>query len=92
MMSQFHSTSNLGRPASASALAGHPAAGAGIALTPYPQERYHLAGESTDLYDVDARARERDPRRQEKLQALQGMLADIFAAPPEFTDLTVAEE
>jgi heme-degrading monooxygenase HmoA len=39
-----------------------------------------------------ARARERDPRRQEGVQALRAMLADILAAPPEFTDLAVVEE
>ena len=39
-----------------------------------------------------ARARERDPRRQEGLQVLRGMLADRLAGPPEFTDLAVVEE
>ena len=39
-----------------------------------------------------ARARERDPRRQEALQAARAMMADIFDGPPEFTDLTVADE
>ena len=39
-----------------------------------------------------ARARERDPRRQEGLQALRAMLDDILAGPPEFTDLAVVEE
>ena len=39
-----------------------------------------------------ARAREQDPRRQETLQAARAMMADIYAAPPEFTDLTAAEE
>jgi quinol monooxygenase YgiN len=39
-----------------------------------------------------ARARERDPRRQEGLQSLRAILADILASPPEFTDLTVVEE
>jgi len=39
-----------------------------------------------------ARAREQDPRRQERLQAARAMMADIFDGPPEFTDLTVAEE
>ncbi len=39
-----------------------------------------------------ARARERDPRRQEALQAARAMMADIYDGPPEFTDLTVAEE
>ena len=39
-----------------------------------------------------ARAREQDPRRQERLQAARAMMADIFDGPPEFTDLIVAEE
>jgi hypothetical protein len=39
-----------------------------------------------------ARAREQDPRRQERLQAARAMMADIFDGPPEFTDLTVADE
>jgi quinol monooxygenase YgiN len=39
-----------------------------------------------------ARAREQDPRRQEALQAARAMMAEIFDGPPEFTDLTVADE
>jgi len=39
-----------------------------------------------------ARARERDPRRQEGLQVLRAILADRLAGPPEFTDLAVVEE
>jgi hypothetical protein len=39
-----------------------------------------------------ARARERDPRRQEGLRAVEAMLADRLAGPREFVDLTVAEE
>lgn len=39
-----------------------------------------------------ARAREQDPRRQEALQAARAMMADSFDRPPEFTDLTVADE
>jgi quinol monooxygenase YgiN len=39
-----------------------------------------------------ARERERDPRRQEGVQALRAMLADILAGPPEFTDMAVVEE
>jgi quinol monooxygenase YgiN len=39
-----------------------------------------------------ARAREQDPRRQESLEAARAMMAGIFAAPPEFTDLRVADE
>jgi len=39
-----------------------------------------------------ARAREQDPRRQERLQAARALMADIFDGPPEFTDLRVADE
>ena len=39
-----------------------------------------------------ARAREQDPHRHEALQAARAMMADIFDGPPEFTDLTVADE
>jgi hypothetical protein len=39
-----------------------------------------------------ARAREQDPRRQERPQAARAMMADIYDGPPEFTDLRVAEE
>ena len=39
-----------------------------------------------------ARAREQDPRRQEMLHAARATMADIFDGPPEFTDLTVADE
>jgi quinol monooxygenase YgiN len=39
-----------------------------------------------------ARARERDPRRQEGLEVFRAMLADRLAGPPEFSDLAVVEE
>ena len=39
-----------------------------------------------------ARARENDPRRQEGLQAVRAIMAEIFDGPPEFTDLTVLNE
>jgi hypothetical protein len=39
-----------------------------------------------------ARAREQDPRRQESLQAVRAMMAEIFDRPPQFTDLRVADE
>ena len=39
-----------------------------------------------------ARERERDPRRQEGVQALRETLAGRLAGPPEFTDLAVVEE
>jgi hypothetical protein len=39
-----------------------------------------------------ARAREQDPRREEGLEAVRAMMADIQDGPPEFVDLTVEEE
>ncbi len=39
-----------------------------------------------------ARARERDPRRQEGLKVVRATLADVLAGPPEFTDLIVTED
>jgi quinol monooxygenase YgiN len=39
-----------------------------------------------------ARAREQDPRRTEGLQAVNAIMADTMAGPPEFVDLTVVED
>ena len=39
-----------------------------------------------------ARAREQDPRRAEGQAALQELMAQALAGPPEFTDLTVVAE
>ena len=39
-----------------------------------------------------ARAREQDPRRNERLAAARSIMADIFEGPPEFTDLEVIDE
>lgn len=39
-----------------------------------------------------ARAREQDPRRQQGLRAAGETMAAIFDGPPEFLDLTVADE
>jgi hypothetical protein len=39
-----------------------------------------------------ARARERDPRREEALQAVRAMVDDIQDGTPEYVDLTVEEE
>jgi hypothetical protein len=39
-----------------------------------------------------ARARERDPRRQEALQEVRATMAEIYEGPPTFTDLTVVAE
>ena len=54
-----------------------------------PSQAYILAVFESE---EKARARERDPRRQEGLQAVQATMADILAGPPEFVDLTVEEE
>jgi hypothetical protein len=42
--------------------------------------------------EAKARAREQDPVRQERLQAAQAVMADIFEGPPEFVDLVVDDE
>ncbi len=39
-----------------------------------------------------ARVREQDPARQEKLQSARALMAEIFDGPPTFTDLCVTEE
>jgi quinol monooxygenase YgiN len=39
-----------------------------------------------------ARARENDPRRQTGLTDVRALMAEMFAGPPEFTDLTVVHE
>lgn len=39
-----------------------------------------------------ARARERDPRRDEGLQAVRAALAELVEGRPDFTDLTVVDE
>ena len=39
-----------------------------------------------------ARAREADERRQEGLQAVRQLMADMFDGPPEFIDLNVVAE
>jgi quinol monooxygenase YgiN len=39
-----------------------------------------------------ARAREKDPRRQEMLASAQATMAEMFAGPPLFVDLTVIAE
>jgi hypothetical protein len=39
-----------------------------------------------------ARAREQDSRRQEGLVRARAMMAEIFDGPPEFSDLSVANE
>ena len=54
-----------------------------------PDQAYILAVFESE---EKSRAREQDPRRQEGLQAMQATMADILAGPPEFSDLTVAEE
>ena len=39
-----------------------------------------------------ARAREQDPRRQEGLGKVRAIMTEIFDDPPEFVDLTVAND
>ena len=39
-----------------------------------------------------ARARERDPRRDEGLQSVGAAIAEIFEGPPEFCDLLVVDD
>jgi quinol monooxygenase YgiN len=39
-----------------------------------------------------ARARERDPRRQEGLKAVQAALSDVLDGPPEYVDLSVLRD
>ncbi len=39
-----------------------------------------------------ARAREQNPRRQEAMAALMSGMADVLEGPPEFVDLTVAQD
>lgn len=39
-----------------------------------------------------ARAREKDPRRQEGLERARATMAEVFDGPPEFVDLTVAKD
>lgn len=39
-----------------------------------------------------ARAREQDPRREERLSAARAIMADIFEGPPTFVDLVVDDE
>jgi steroid delta-isomerase-like uncharacterized protein len=39
-----------------------------------------------------ARARERDPRREEGLKAVRAIMEDAYAGAPEFVDLTVEDE
>jgi hypothetical protein len=55
----------------------------------HPEQAYILAVFESE---EKARAREQDPRRQGELKAMQATMADILAGPPEFTDLTVADE
>lgn len=39
-----------------------------------------------------ARAREQDPRRNERLEAARSIMAEIFEGAPQFTDLEVVDE
>lgn len=42
--------------------------------------------------EEQARAREQDPRREQGLQVARATMAEIFAGPPEFTDLLVVND
>ena len=42
--------------------------------------------------EEQARAREQDPRRQQGLEVAKATMAEIFAGPPEFTDLRVVND
>lgn len=42
--------------------------------------------------EESARAREQDQRREQGLQAVRATLAEMLAAPPEFTDLNVVND
>ena len=42
--------------------------------------------------EEQARARERDPRRQEAMKSAQAMMTELFDGPPEFLDLTVVAD
>jgi hypothetical protein len=42
--------------------------------------------------EEQARAREADPRRAERLEAARSIMAEIFEGAPEFTDLVVDAE
>lgn len=42
--------------------------------------------------EEQARERERDPRRADRLKVVSSMLAELLTAPPEFVDLEVVEE
>jgi quinol monooxygenase YgiN len=39
-----------------------------------------------------ARARESDPERQQAMQPVRDLMAEVFDGPPEFVDLTVISE
>jgi hypothetical protein len=42
--------------------------------------------------EAQARAREADPRRAERLESARSIMADILDGPPQFTDLIVDAE
>jgi hypothetical protein len=42
--------------------------------------------------EAKARAREQDPRREERLNTARTIMAEIFEGPPAFTDLEVVAE
>jgi quinol monooxygenase YgiN len=54
-----------------------------------PSRIYHFV-----LFESEgrARAREQDPTRQNDLEAVRAIMADVFEGPPEFVDLEVFED
>jgi quinol monooxygenase YgiN len=42
--------------------------------------------------EEQARARESDPDRQQRLEPVRALMAEIFDGPPEFVDLVVVDE
>ena len=54
-----------------------------------PSQAYMLVVFESEAH---ARAREQDPNRAEGLQTARATMAEVFAGPPEFTDLTVEQE
>ena len=51
-----------------------------------------IAGPCAIESEEQARAREQDPRRAERLEKARAVMADIFEGAPTFTDLSVIEE
>jgi quinol monooxygenase YgiN len=54
-----------------------------------PSRLYHFV-----LFESEekARAREEDPARQQDLEGVRALMADIFEGPPDFVDLEILED